>query len=284
MDLLRKTVVCGVFMSLTFISAGCQKGDDSGVETGPKNVKKAEALTAGMVAIPAGEFIMGSEDKDTEMLQQRFGMRKIPYQNEHPIRKVRLGKYFIDDYEVTAGQYQEFVTATKHPAPAYWENGVLPKGLEETPVMVVSWYDADAYCRWKGKRLPNEEEWEKAARGPNGNRFPWGNTFDDKKANMLGLRGTPTPVKEYVSDVSAYGVHGMAGNASEWVQNWYQPYPGNEFLDEAYGESFKVLRGGSWGGIGHYSFEFFYRSTFRNYEKPESTMNDVGFRCAFSET
>jgi formylglycine-generating enzyme required for sulfatase activity len=236
-----------------------------------------------MVLIPAGEFTMGSDQTDKDMLQQRFGMRKIPYQNEHPPHQIALGEYYIDKTEVTMGEYEKFVNATNYTRPSYWLAGPMPENFKKYPVVMVSWFNGDAYCRWKGKRLPSEAEWEKAARGKEGFFFPWGNEFDQKKTNSLGLQGGPTNVEQFPTDVSSYGVVGMAGNASEWVQEWYQPYPGNNFLDEAYGEQFKVLRGGSWGGIGHYSFDLFYRTVFRNYEKPEATLNDVGFRCAYSK-
>ena len=251
----------------------------TGCEKSAEKVKNA-AAPEGMVKIPAGEFIMGSNTQDKEELQQRFGMTKIPYMNERPERKVHLDDYYIDIYEVTNEQYKAFVDGTGHRHPVYWVQGNYTPLPDNQPVVMVDWFDADAYCKWRGKRLPTEAEWEKAARGTDGRYYPWGNEFHDKKANALGLQGQPTPVGQFPEDVSPFGLYDTAGNVSEWVQEWYKGYPGNPYIDEAFGETNKVVRGGSWGGIGHYSFDFYYRSSFRNYVKPEFTLNDVGFRCA----
>ncbi|MFQ5586456.1 MAG: formylglycine-generating enzyme family protein [Thermodesulfobacteriota bacterium] len=257
---------------------GCQRGE----KEGKKAVQPVQKVAApeDMVLIPAGEFIMGSNDVDKEGLQQRFGMTKIPYMNEHPERKVHLDDYYIDKYEVSNDKYKEFIDATGHKPPVYWVKGNYAPLPDKQPVVMVSWFDADAYCKWRGKRLPTEAEWEKAARGTDGRQYPWGNEFDQKKTNALGLHGQPTPVGQFPEDVSPFGVFDVAGNVSEWVQEWYKAYPGSQYLDEAFGETNKVVRGGSWGGIGHYSFDFYYRSSFRNYVRPEFTLNDVGFRCA----
>lgn len=264
----------GLFLVTVVLLSGCQQR---------KEDVKEEVIPQDMVLISAGEFIMGSEESDKEMLKQRFGMVRIPYQNEHPKREVYLDDYYFDKYEVTNGQYKEFVNAASYKSPSYWINGNYPDKGDNHPVFLVSWFNADAYCRWKGKRLPNEAEWEKAARGTDGRRFSWGDEFDQKKANSFGIYGGVSEVGHFEGDVSPYGVFDMTGNVSEWVLNWYKSYPGNQFLDEAYGDTFKILRGGSWGGIGHYNFEFFYRTPFRNYEKPEKFLDDVGFRCAMSK-
>jgi formylglycine-generating enzyme required for sulfatase activity len=269
-----------IFLLLIVVPlAGCQKGGDDG-EKGEAKPAQKTAMPDDMVLIPAGEFIMGSDDVDKEGLQQRFGMTKIPYMNEHPERKVHLDDYYIDKYEITNEKYKEFTDATGHKPPVYWVNGDYAPLPDRQPVVMVSWFDADAYCKWRGKRLPTEAEWEKAVRGTDGRQYPWGDEFDQKKANSLGLQGQPTPVGQFPEDVSHYGLFDVVGNVSEWVDDWYKGYPGNQYLDEAFGETNKVARGGSWGGIGHYSFDFYYRASFRNYVKPEFTLNDVGFRCA----
>lgn len=260
---------------------GCQKGGNEEKKEPAKAVEQPEtAIPAGMVLIPAGEFIMGSDDVDKEGLQQRFGMTKIPYMNEHPERKVHLDDYYIDKYEVANEKYKEFTDATGHKPPAYWANGDYTPLPAKQPVVMVSWFDADAYCKWRGGRLPTEAEWEKAVRGTDGKQYPWGEKFDQKKANSLGLQGQPTPVGQFAEDVSPYGLLDVIGNVSEWVDDWYSGYPGNQYLDEAFGETNKVVRGGSWGGIGHYSFDFYYRPSFRNFVQPKVMLNDVGFRCA----
>ena len=154
--------------------------------------------------------------------------------------------------------------------------------LDNHPVSDVSWHDANAYCRWLGKQLPTEAQWEKAARGPNGNIFPWGNQWDSKLANTgddeAWENGT-SPVGVYKQNVSHYGVYDMAGNVWEWVDDWYAPYPGSDFTSEFFGKQAKVIRGGG-GGVGHYAISYFYRGSTRQFSEPNLETEDVGFRCA----
>ena len=120
-----------------------------------------------MVPIPKGEFTMGSHEHSDEAMHQ-----------------VVLDAYLIDKYEVSNTRYKGFMKAAGHPAPAYWDDPRLSKA--EQPVVGVSWTDASAFCKWDGKRLPTEAEWERAAKGPQGdNHYPWGHTLDPKKANYV---------------------------------------------------------------------------------------------------
>jgi len=245
----------------------------SGCKAPPKN----------MVKVPAGEFTMGSNEVDAEAKAVQYGSSKPWFANEHPERKVNLPEFYIDKTEVTNRQYKEFVDAAGHRPPPNWANGAYPESVADHPVVLVNWFDAADYCKWKGKRLPSEAEWEKAARGTDGRRFPWGNDFDIKKVNTLGQYGGTTPVGMFEDGKSPYGAVDMAGNAQEWTSDWYKPYPGNDFRDADYGEKFRVVRGGGWGGMGHYSLQVYVRTSFRNAAPPEGLFNDVGFRCVWSK-
>lgn len=235
----------------------------------------------GMVKIEKGEAIMGSNELDTEGKAIQYGNKKPWFLNEHPEHKVIVKQFYMDKSEVTNKDYQEFVAANNHRAPSYWEAGSVARGMEDNPVNMVSWFDAKEFCKWKSKRLPTEAEWEKAARGTDGRRFPWGNDFDLKKLNTMGIHGGTTPVGTFQNGKSPYGLFDMAGNIQEWTLDSYKQYPESDYKDSDFGERFKVVRGGGWGGIGHYASEVYVRSAFRNYAPPGGTYNDVGFRCAW---
>lgn len=224
-----------------------------------------------MVLIPAGEFIMGSDDR-------------LP--DEGPQHKVSLSAYWIDVYEVTNEQYKAFIDATDRRSPAHFRNRTFPPGKATHPVTEVTWHDAEAYCLWAGKRLPTAEEWEKAARGTDGRMFPWGNEFDPDKANTplrwsrLQQEGDTMPVGSFPQGVSPYGLYDMSGNVWEWTASWYLPYPGNTHPSENYGEKYKTLKGGSWWDCSFYkcgiSAPVFNRSFFLRGTHNKS----FGFRCA----
>ncbi|WP_455208966.1 formylglycine-generating enzyme family protein [Kaarinaea lacus] len=224
-----------------------------------------------MVLIPAGEFIMGSDNR-------------LP--DEGPQHKVSLDAFFIDIYEVTNLQYKKFNDATKRRSPTHFRNRTFPEGKADHPVTYVSWEDADAYCQWAGKRLPTDQEWEKAARGTDGRIFPWGNEFDAKNANtplrwqQVGAFGDTTPVGAFEGGVSPYGVYDMSGNVWEWTASWYKAYPDNKVPSESYGERYKTLKGGSWFDCSFYncgiSAPVFNRAFFAIRTKNDS----FGFRCA----
>jgi len=235
-----------------------------------------------MVLIPAGPFQMGSNKEDTEHQGAEFGSVKPWYLDEHPQHRVVLSDFFIDRFEVTNSQYQRLIESIQARAPEHWIGGRYLGGQENFPVTEINWYDADRYCKWVGKRLPSEAEWEKAARGTDGREFPWGNEFDPKKANTGASGfGRLLAVGSFPSGVSPYGVHDLAGNAWEWVEDWYQPYPGSTDRNALYGQRNKVLRGGGYGGNGgHYALALFYRTAYRSSIPPEEAYVDLGFRCA----
>ena len=246
-------------------------------------------VPSGMIFIPAGTFTMGSDQTDPEQQALEYGIIKPWFADEHPAHPVTLSAYYLDRYEATNAEYQVFVTATRRAAPPEWTNGRYPIGRARYPVVSVTWTDADAYCRWAGKRLPTEAEWERAARGTEGRAYPWGDTFELARANVGGAHGGTTVVGSYPSGKSPEGAYDLIGNVWEWVSDWYGPYaqhPDPSATDTK-GKPVRVLRGASWSGIGHFSpdaqlaiLAHNARGSFRLYADPDGRLNDVGFRCA----
>ena len=225
-----------------------------------------------MILIPAGKFTRGSNNR-------------LP--DEGPQYVVDVKAFMIDKYEVTNLQYKQFIDASNRKSPTHFRNRTYPEGKVDHPVVFVSWFDADAYCKWAGKRLPTDIEWEKAARGATDNRdYPWGDDFDVNKVNspvrwkLLNLQGDTMPVGEFEAGKSPYGLYDMSGNVWEWTDSWYTQYPGNTWPSENYGELYKVLKGGSWWDCSYYqcgvSAPVFNRSYFKQNVKNSS----FGFRCA----
>jgi len=217
----------------------------------------------GMVYIPAGEFTLGSDEG-------------FPY--EGPKRKVYLEGFYIDTFEVTNVSYKRFIDATGHKPPVHWKNGEFPKGQDQMPVVNVSYYDAQLYAKWAGKRLPTEIEWEKAARGRDGRKYPWGEWWQDGAANvsfLFGLFSKPHEVGSHPDGKSPYGCFDMAGNVGEITDSFFQPYPGCTTNNPRFGNKYIVLRGGSFKTSRALCLTYM-----RDILKPDETRNDVGFRCA----
>jgi formylglycine-generating enzyme required for sulfatase activity len=255
------------------LALGLERAAQSGEPAAPGQSSE------GMVLIPAGPFTMGSRPTE-ENIGFHVGVDEVP---QH---EVVLPAFDIDGYEVTNAQYAKFLQATGRSLPAdpkdpdyyRWKGPTPPAGQELYPVMYVNWYDAQAYCEWAGKRLPTEEEWEKAARGTDRRAWPWGNAFDAQKCNTYeaGLKWS-APVGSFPGGDSPYGVHDMCGNVAEWTSSWYQPYPGNKLKRGAFGEHFKVARGGAWA----LPAEPWSRATNRNLaQPPDFKHRSLGFRCA----
>lgn len=251
----------------------------------------------GMVLIPAGTFQMGSTIGDVD---------------EAPVHTVELDAFYIDQHEVTNAEYQVFVAATGHPDPrgigytAVYE--LLKQGYEpwndpdfnhpNQPVTTVTWFDATAYCEWRGKRLPTEAEWEKAARGGlEGARYSWGdaepnNTSANFADSQTAFEWRSAEVNDgflFTAPVgtfppNGYDLYDMAGNVWEWCADWYSPTYYSDAQDAERplrnpkgpdtGKR-RVLRGGTWYRAVH---------TIRNAERisdyPNNSLNVVGFRCA----
>ncbi|WP_447977432.1 formylglycine-generating enzyme family protein [Candidatus Nitrospira bockiana] len=239
-----------------------------------KEAPPAQPAEAPMVLIPAGEFWMGVD-----------GLRGL--EDERPRHRVWLDVYWIDLYEVTTARYAAFLKETRRAVPLFWETVDLTQHGDR-PVIGVDWADAEAYCRWAGRRLPTEAEWEKAARGTDERRYPWGNHDPTPElANFaIGARfsyaQTLMPVGRYEKGKSPYGVHDLAGNVWEWVQDWYgasyyEASPERNPQGPEHG-MFKVLRGGAWSELPKYLL------TFGRFKLPPNTRNSyIGFRCAKGE-
>lgn len=235
------------------------EGSRFGAEPGP------------MVLIPAGEFIMGTNER---------------FSDEGPQHVVFLDDYYIDRYPVTNLQYQKFIEETRRRAPAHFQGRRHPPGKADHPVVQVSWFDARDYCAWAGKRLPTEVEWEKAARGTDGRPFPWGEHFDITRANTpvrwsaLERRGDTTPVGAFPQGASPYGLQDVTGNVWEWTDSWYKPYPGNDRPSENYGEIYRVLKGGSWWDCSFYKCGISAPVYNRGFFSARVRNDTFGFRCA----
>ena len=235
-----------------------------------------------MVFVSSGFFIMGSNDHG---------------EDEAPEHKTYLDSYYIDRYEVSANDFSLFLNDVNNRNGYYLNNqyGTLfyngkfqaRKGFENHPINNVKWKGAFEYCRWKGKHLPTEAQWEKAARGEDGKIYPWGNK--PPAHNLARYRQVWTkeikhhvmvPVNLFSEGTSPYGAHHMAGNVKEWVDDWFD----REYYDEPenhinpkgqIGGEYKVLRGGSWRDLTGFIY-----SSFRNNAYPYSRLDDYGFRCA----
>ncbi|WP_455223094.1 formylglycine-generating enzyme family protein [Kaarinaea lacus] len=275
-------IICVVGVAAVFMAydAGTKKGIVESSTVASEST--ANASRENMILIPAGEFIMGSDDVDASGKSQEFGFNEPLYLNEHPQRKVPLNAFYIDKFEVTNGEFKQFLRDLGK----YSELQIsdlterLQMQQDNLPVRNITWFKADEYCRFVGKRLPTEEEWEKAARGTDGREYPWGNEWNADNVNAGQGEADLTPVGSFEQGKSAYGVYDMAGNVMEWTADWYEPYPGAEYQSPNYGKKRRVVRGGSWGGVGHYVIPHYFRVAYRFNFPPDQAFNDVGFRCA----
>jgi formylglycine-generating enzyme required for sulfatase activity len=261
---------------------------------------------AEMVYVPVGEFLMGSTTADG-----------VAANDEKPRHTVYLDAYWIDRTEVTNARYVQFLNALDGHPGTCGELGCIETKLEEKhshilcqggryevagdyilcqdgryevepgfedhPVTEVTWYGAQAYCRWAGARLPTEAEWEKAARGVDGRPYPWGDAAPGcDRAQHGACSGATVPVGARPAGASPYGALDMAGNVWEWVADWYDPAyyrssPVGNPQGPASGKD-KVFRGGSWGYLPK-----FIRTTDRAGNSPTYAGFNLGFRCASAQ-
>jgi formylglycine-generating enzyme required for sulfatase activity len=260
--------------------------------------KKMAGAPEGMVYVPGGEFVMGSP----------VG---TGHPDENPAHRACVNGYYIDRYEVTNARFNKFVEATGYVTEAEgrpesslgrtWRTPYGPDSSSEdnpnSPVVCVSWSDADAYARWAGKRLPTEAEWEKAARGTDSRTYPWGNDVSGEAMKMniadknseLSWRNSSVddgfkeaaPVGSFPGGRSAYGVEDMAGNVWEWCQDWWgdEYYKSGQVMNPQGPQTgeVRVIRGGSW-----FYDAYGARTTHRSYRRPEASGAATGFRCVMN--
>lgn len=243
-----------ILLSIWLIAASCMEAG-TGVQI------RTDKDGVAMVKVSGGEFLMGSNMGDPD---------------ERPEHTVSLETFWIDRYEVTNEMYVLCVKAGRCRGNKKYKGFTGPR----QPVVGVSWKNAVDYCDWAGKRLPTEAEWEKAARGAQGRKYPWGDTLDCTRANYRECGTKSTAVAgTYPPGQGPYGAYEMAGNAGEWVRDWYDPeYYRNSPSESPTGPrrgDYKVIRGGMWQ---RYAYQM--RSADRAAQKPETKNTTTGFRCA----
>jgi len=226
-------------------------------DAGPQE-SSHRASTEGMIYEEGGSFLMGSSE----------------HPEEAPEFEAYVKPFYIDAYPVTVRQYEEFLTATGHPAPKFWEDGRYHGPSQ--PVIGVSWYDANAYAEWAGKQLPTETQWEFAARGKENRKYPWGNADpDSNRCNYGDYLGMPSIVTMHKEGATPEGVCDMAGNVYEWTVSELSSYTASGKPGAAMGTApLRVVRGGGW-----YSKETELRCAHRKGIFPEAQLTTVGFRC-----
>lgn len=261
---------------------------------GDSRVSEADGMV--QVYVPEGKFMMGTSDEQLQLMiaqhpDWKNGLMMHDLDGnliiaEQPQHSVHLDSYWIDQTEVTNAMFAQCVEVgvcdepnreSSHTREKYFGN---PE-YNDYPVVWIGWNQARSYCEWVGRRLPTEAEWEKAARGTDERRYPWGEEISCNFANYAGgCAGDTSPVGSYPDGASPFGALDMAGNAFEWVNSLYADYPyeagvGRENITDR--DNWRVLRGGSWHTDGRAT-----RSAHRGASDPGMARPDGGFRCASS--
>ena len=243
-----------------------------------------------MIMVPAGEFLMGSNPDHIDQAASWCECGRHQFEDELYMHDVYVSAFYIQKYTVTNQQYMAFVNASGYQTDAERKNETetwrtaFSAGKENHPVVWMSWNDANAYCEWAGLRLPTEAEWEKAARGDDARLWPWGNKWDSSRLNMAAnMIDTTMPVGSFPTGSSPYGVMDMAGNAWEWVHDWYDAtyyQHGEDRTQDPQGPETgedRVLRGGGFRNGMHQV-----RTAHRHKGGMTGYAPDHSFRCARS--
>ena len=286
-DAPEKAEVTKLLAELVVDREQARKRQEAGRKFQEEIDKLAKSAPPGMVPVPAGALRMGSTEEDIAVAMQLCPQcPEESFARETPAHVVFLDAFFMDRHEATTGDYAEFLKAAKRQAPDHWDEGSQAKHAQ-MPVIGVTWDDAVEYCKSKGKRLPTEAEWEKAARGIDGRRYPWGNdranlfwaNFD--KCCIWAGYSLLTAVGSLEKGASPYGAQDMAGNVREWVQDWYDEryYAASPKKNPAGPDkgTEKVVRGGGWLSLANGV-----RTTAREKRDPAARSTSAGFRCAKS--
>ena len=251
-----------------------------------------QAFEPQMVRIPTGKFLMGSSPEQVEQAIKDGASKSLVVEREQPQHEVELSEYLIGKYPITNREYQAFLKDTDYKPPRDWDGDQYPTEKGDHPVVYVSWEDANAFCKWLSKktnkayRLPTETEWEKAARGQNGDTWPWGNEFGEGNANTDEAKiGGTSPVGQFsLQGDSHYGCADMIGNVWEWCSDWfnkeeYKNRQGKPAKDHQGPEirDFRVVRGGSFRN-NRWNTRCAYRSKYN----PLDFNAHIGFRVATS--
>ena len=254
------------------------------------------AAPEGMVQIPAGKFWMG---KAYTIYLESADLLARDRMDDKPANNVYLDAFYMDKYEVTNADYARFVEATRARTPWHWPQGKIANGQEKFPVYNVNWFEAADYCKWVGRRLPTEAEWEKAARGGlDRNHYAWGDKEIDRSELMLLApqsagritNAPPVPAALGRSDATAagsfapngYGLYDMIGNVMEWTNDWYDnnyyPFMPKQNPRGPETGKYRSVRGAGWADGGGHGDEKVV--DYRNFSDPDTRISTIGFRCA----